>query len=185
MSVIKSVLHWQRLMCCSRICLPSRLSKTDQHQIQWGADDTIWAGENLLEPNPHWYGGDPGKIKAIQLVEQPGSETSFYSMKTGSLDYLFVDGDETIAETGGSIHYVSMPNLIYIGINDSRTLLSDVRFRQMLAAATDRDGLLETLITTAQETAVPFPASWEQLAPFDGGIRSVLIRYVFVGPARA
>ena len=94
------------------------------------------AGENLLEPNPHWYGGDTGKIKAIQLVEQPDRETSFYSMKTGSLDYLFVDGDETIAETGGSIHYVSMPNLIYIGINDSRTLLSDVRLdvykRQLL-----------------------------------------------------
>ena len=124
------------------------------------------AGENLLEPNPHWYGGDTGKIKAIQLVEQPDRETSFYSMKTGSLDYLFVDGDETIAETGGSIHYVSMPNLIYIGINDSRTLLSDVRFRQMLAAATDRDGLLETAYyDRAQETAVPFPASWEQLAP--------------------
>ena len=77
-----------------------------------------------------------------------------------------MDGDETIAETGGSIHYVSMPNLIYIGINDSRTLLSDVRFRQMLAAATDRDGLLGTAYyDRAQETAVPFPASWEQLAP--------------------
>ena len=120
--------------------------------------------ENLLEPNPHWYGGDTGKIEKIQLVQQPDRETSFYSMKTGSLDYLFVDEDETVAETGGSIHYVPMPNLIYIGINDSRTWLSDVRFRQMLAAAADRGGLLETsYYDRAQETSVPFPSSWEQL----------------------
>lgn len=57
-----------------------------------------------------------------------------------------------------------MPNLIYIGINDSRTWLSDVRFRQMLAAAVDRGGLLETsYYDRAQETSVPFPSSWEQM----------------------
>ncbi|MDD3194062.1 MAG: ABC transporter substrate-binding protein [Oscillospiraceae bacterium] len=126
------------------------------------------AGENRLEPNPYWYGGDTGKIQTIELVQQPDWETSFYSMKTGSLDYLFVDADETVAETGGSIYYVPMPNLIYIGINDSRARFSDVRFRQMLAATVDRGGLLEnSYYDRAQETAVPFPAAWGQLAALE------------------
>ena len=123
------------------------------------------AGENMLAENPYWYGKSMGKIEKIQLVQQPDQETSFYSMKTGSLDYLFVDEDETIAETGGSICYVPMPNLIYIGINDSRSRLSNARFRQMIAAAVDRVSLIETAYyDRAQETSVPFPSSWEQLS---------------------
>ena len=126
------------------------------------------AGENLLEPNPYWYGGDTGKITSIALVQQPDWETSFYSMKTGGLDYLFLESDETVAETGGSVHYVPMPNLLYIGINDGRARLSDARFRQMLAAAIDRGALLETAYyDRAEETSAPFPASWEQIVALD------------------
>ncbi len=46
------------------------------------------AEENLLEPNPIGMEGTRENRK-IQLVQQPDRETSFYSMKTGSLDYLF------------------------------------------------------------------------------------------------
>lgn len=122
------------------------------------------AEENLLERNEHWYRGNAGKIRRIRLMQQPDRETGFYSMKVGSLDYLFVDLDETIAETGGSIHYVPMPHLIYIGINDSRARFSDQRFRQMLAAAVDGGELLESsYYDRARQTSYPFPADWEAL----------------------
>lgn len=123
------------------------------------------SSENLLEINPYWYKENSGKIQKIRLVQQPDRETGFYSMKIGSVDNLFVDSDETIAETGGSIHYVPMPYLLYIGINDSRSRLSDQRFRQMLAAAVDQSSLLEnSYFDRAKETLFPFPSDWEQLA---------------------
>lgn len=128
------------------------------------------AEEELLERNKHWYKGDSGKIQRIRLVQQPDRETGFYSMKIGSLDYLFVDLDETVAETGGSIHYVPMPYLLYIGINDSRARFSDQRFRQMLAAAVDGGELLENAYyDRARQTSYPFPADWGELTGFAAG----------------
>lgn len=120
--------------------------------------------DKKLIPNPHWYGGDVGKIQSITLVQQPDRQTSLYSMRTGAVEYLFSETDETISESGGSVQYVPMPNLLYIGINDSAEFLSDVRFRQMLQAAMDRKSLLEnSYYDRVQMTSVPFPASWVQL----------------------
>ncbi len=122
------------------------------------------AKDKVLKPNRLWYGGDIGRIDKIVLVEQPDRETSFYSMKTGSLDYLFVEADEEITDGGGSVHYVDMPNLLYLGLNDSRSRLSDSRFRRLLEAAIDREELLGNVyFDRAQPTDLPFPASWEKL----------------------
>ncbi len=126
------------------------------------------AEENLLLANDNWYGGIPGKITSIRLIEQPDWETVFYSMKTGSLDYFFVEEDKTVPESGGSVHNVEMPNLIYLGVNDSRSMLSRSSFRRFISLSLDRDELLGSVYyDRAVAGDTPFPAGWERLTSLD------------------
>ena len=145
--------------------------KTGTAQSPVGCGRFYLAKDRVLKPNRLWYGGDIGKIDKITLVDQPDRETSFYSMKIGSLDYLFVDADEEITDGGGSVHYVEMPNLIYLGINDTRGRLSDSRFRRLLEAAIDREKILgEVYFDRATPTDLPFPAGWEKLSGREGNM---------------
>lgn len=122
--------------------------------------------EDTLVPNPLWYRYSAMQIQTIQLVPQPDRETSYYSMKVGALDYMYTEAAEAAVEAGNSVYYVPSANLIFIGINDQKAYLSQTAFRQFLARAIDRAGLVEqSYFDRAEVSATPFPQMVAHSAP--------------------
>lgn len=103
------------------------------------------SGENmLLTVNPLWFGTSKQGIKTISLINQLDSETFFYSLKLGTINYAYSDlsGNEVLS-LGISTQSVPLNNLIYLGINSTKKLLSDIRMRQVINSSLSRTQLAD------------------------------------------
>ncbi|MDY4190595.1 MAG: ABC transporter substrate-binding protein [Oscillospiraceae bacterium] len=125
--------------------------------------------EGQLVLNENWYGGGLQRIKTIQLISQPDKETLIYSLKVGTIDYIYSSlSENTDSAAGGSFQYVSLPNLIYLGMNRQNSLLAQPAFRQALEAAIDREDAVEnSYYERAQAAPAPFPSGWGALSGLD------------------
>lgn len=122
-----------------------------------GSGRYIRSGETL-SINPRWYGENNGAIKTIQLINQLDKDTLIYSLKLGTINYMYSDlsGNEATA-LGISTQTVPMNNLIYLGVNATRSGLSRAQMRHLLSLAIDRKGLAEEVYASrAQPAYTPF-----------------------------
>lgn len=121
---------------------------------------------NRLVLNEGWYGGGIQRIKTIHLISLPDKETLIYSLKVGTINYIYSDlSDTEAAGAGGGMQYVPLNNLVYLGINRSNGLLSQPAFRRALEAAIDRESVVEgSYYRRAEPASAPFQPRWKELA---------------------
>ncbi len=84
-------------------------------------------------------------IDIIRLVDAPDAEAVAHHVEVGATDIYFADpADGNIVRMSGHKTSLNMNNLVYIGINHKRGLLSDPALRHAISAAIDRTALCKT-----------------------------------------
>ncbi|WP_343252358.1 ABC transporter substrate-binding protein [Ligaoa zhengdingensis] len=128
------------------------------------------SGENLhLEQNPRWYGGTGGRIKTIELINQLDQDTLIYSLKLGTINYVYSDlADNETATIGSSTQLVPLNNLVYLGVNSTKAVLADARMRKVLDLCLDRAGLAESAYAArALPAYTPFQPNFSEVQALD------------------
>ncbi len=122
--------------------------------------------KNLLTVNP--YAGQTPVITTIKLVSVSDINAQVHALENGTIGYLFSD------LYGGNIPYttaatasVDIPYLIFLGVNDDKSVLTDA-VRQAISLAVDRDTLaIEGHSGYARSAAAPFHPLWSGLKEAD------------------
>ncbi|WP_312642738.1 ABC transporter substrate-binding protein [Hydrogenoanaerobacterium sp.] len=125
------------------------------------------SGENAkLTVNPNWYGDNKSQIKTIELVNQLDKDTLIYSLKLGTINYVYSDlsGNDALS-LGISTQRVPLNHLVYLGMNSTKKILSDVRMRKALNLCINRAELVgSTYASRAVEAHTPFNPQWAEVA---------------------
>ncbi|MEG0839147.1 MAG: ABC transporter substrate-binding protein [Hydrogenoanaerobacterium sp.] len=128
------------------------------------------SGESTqLVPNPLWFGQSNDKIKKIELINQLDKETLIYSLKLGTINYAYSDlsGNEALA-LGISTQAVPLNNLVYLGINSTSKLLSDIKMREAINVCLNRPQLAEGAYAARATAAyTPFNPAIPGIAALD------------------
>jgi peptide/nickel transport system substrate-binding protein len=106
-----------------------------------------------LEANPDYYRGAP-KLDGIVLYPQAEASSRTASLQTGEVDWAEVPAPDSLSSLeaeGFQIFMTDYPHAILIGYNQFREPLTDIRVRQALNYAADREGLA----TIISDTGVP------------------------------
>ncbi len=122
------------------------------------------AMENLLA-NDSWYGGKP-KIRKIRLINAPGEEALSHVIDIGAIDAYYTDLDDChILRMSGKRQNINLNNLVFIGVNLSDALLSDVNLRQAISAALSRKKICEdAYFTNALPATGVFSPVWKAVS---------------------
>lgn len=114
-----------------------------------------------LVVNGNWYGTNNSQIKEIELVNQIDKETLIYSLKLGIIDYVYSDlAENESSSLSGSTQSVPLNNMVYLGVNSTKRLLSSKNVRQAISLSLDRTGLVgETYGSRALPARAPFHPS--------------------------
>lgn len=97
-------------------------------------------GNYSLEGNEYYYKGKP-KNK-IKLNSIPDYEALEYLIRSSSISVYYSGFDATeMPELKGKTKSVTLTNLVYLGINHTRSVLGDKNIRKALSAAVDRSNI--------------------------------------------
>lgn len=97
-------------------------------------------GEYSLKGNEYYYGGKPKNT--IKLSNVPDYDALEYSIRSNSIDAYYSGFDaKEMPELKGKTGSVTLTNLVYLGINQSRSVLSDNNIRKALSASCDRTNI--------------------------------------------
>ena len=99
------------------------------------------AGSHTLVPNPgHWEQVE--NFSSIELVEVADIDALSYSIKIGTIDYMFSDLRGSWNKSlGNGYSSVQLSNLVYLGANNGRGLMVNAELRSLLSDAIDREAL--------------------------------------------
>lgn len=117
--------------------------------------------KTTLIANKKWHGGKLN-IKTIRLINAPDRESLSHAVEIGAIDIYYTDlSDGTILRMSGTRQDVNLNNLVYIGINHSRSLMQNSNMRQAISAAIDRTKICESAyFTNAVAATGIFNPSW-------------------------
>ncbi len=132
--------------------------------VEWKTGERI-----MLEANKEYYEGEPWiKRYAFRIV--PDTATQFLELKTGSIDmmgltpiqYAKQTGTKDFKENFNTFRYTSNA-YTYMGYNLQREIFKDVRVRQAIAYAIDRNEIIEgALLGMGKPTTGPYkPGTWQ------------------------
>lgn len=124
------------------------------------------SGEDVkLTLNPNWFDGNKSQIKTIELVNQLDKDTLIYSLKLGTINYVYSDlSSSEVLSLGISTQSVPLNHLIYLGINSTKKLISDARMRKALNLCINRAELVGgTYALRAAEAHTPFNPKWDEV----------------------
>lgn len=142
----------------------------------------------VFEPNPHWWGPKP-HFKRITIKTVENTATLEANLRSGDVDFiagvlgLSIDQGLAMAKEAAmqqKYDFAFPPGLLYeyIVLNLSNPLLQDVRVRQALLLATDRETLVKQLVDGK------FPVAHSWVNPLEPGFDANVTKYPF-DPARA
>lgn len=121
-----------------------------------------------LIPNPHCARSEPLNIGTINLFEVNDSDGLAYGLQIGNYHYWYNDlasGEYTRVNAGLSV--VPTNNLVYIGFNDQKSILTENAVRRAVSMLLDRDEISsQGFQGHALSSVVPFNPSW-------GGIKNI------------
>jgi peptide/nickel transport system substrate-binding protein len=108
--------------------------------VEWRKDQRM-----LLRRNDQYYIPGLPRLARVAFVPMPDATARTVSLRTGEIDLLLdVTGrDEKVLRPLQHLAVQSVPGTFweYVGINTTRKLLDDVRVRQAIAWAVDRDAI--------------------------------------------
>ncbi|MFQ5881641.1 MAG: ABC transporter substrate-binding protein [Candidatus Methylomirabilales bacterium] len=119
-----------------------------------------------VEAFPGYFGGRP-RIGHLRLRIIPDATIRFLELKKGTIDLLLGSLPPELiplveALPGVQVVRVPSSNYTYLGFNLRDPILSDLRVRQAIALAIDREGLIAHLLRgqAIQATGLLFPQHW-------------------------
>ncbi len=127
---------------------------------EWKTDQYI-----LLEANPDYFEGKPNIQRYVYRII-PDSSVQFLEMRNQSIDSISLTPDQfkaydAIFEHHQRYRYPSF-KYVYVGFNLKNPLFKDIRIRQALAYAIDRQTMVQGIVLgLGQPITGPFPVtSW-------------------------
>ncbi|MFT4181868.1 MAG: ABC transporter substrate-binding protein [Rhizobium sp.] len=113
--------------------------------VDWVPGDSI-----TLEANPDYWGGKPA-YDTITLRQIPENESRVLALETGEvgvINNLPSTSIPSLKDTPGvTVHTFPSTRIQYLGFNNETPLLSNVKVRQALNYAIDRDAIVNTILT--------------------------------------
>lgn len=120
--------------------------------------------DGTYEPNADFkvtayadYPGTPPKVQAITLVPYTDQSTSFNDLLAGNVDSIYPVPAQRLAEMEtnlpGKFAPSTIPNLNYLSLPTWNPQLQDVRVRQALSMAIDREALVSSILQGSAEPA--------------------------------
>jgi len=143
----------------------------------------------VLEANPDYWRADEGlpKLEGIRFIQIPDAGTKLTALRTGEVHWIDAVPPQDIAsleaESGITLGRVPGGDYHYFALNQNRAPFDDVRVRQALAMAINREEIAEAAqfgAATANQTAIPASneAWYLDYAPYDAadidGARALL-----------
>lgn len=134
----------------------------------------------VLERNPDYWRADEGlpKLDGVRFIQMPEASTKLTALRTGEVHWIDAvppqDIESLSAEAGVTVGRVPGGDYHYFALNQNRTPFDDVRVRQAIATAINREEITEAAqfgAATANQTAIPASnAAWyHSYAPFGQG----------------
>lgn len=122
----------------------------------------------ILSRNDIYY-GKKGSVETVRLSHAVDSDSLQFGMSSGEFDLLFTDlSDSTLSAVSAPSKQVHLSNLVYIGINGSRGLLSQPEFRHAMSLALNRAEIVLTAYGgKAQAAMYPFHPDFYRLENLD------------------
>ena len=124
--------------------------------------DVVKGSHVVLEPNPTWYGREPGFDRIlVRVIENTAALEA--NLLSGAIDMvageLGLTLDQAIAfekRQGRNYNVIYKPGLIYehIDLNLDNPILQDLRVRQALILALDRESISQQLFDGRQPVAI-------------------------------
>lgn len=108
--------------------------------------------------NESWYETNKSQIKTIDLINQLDKETLIYSLKLGTINYVYSDlAENESSSLGNSTQTVPLNNMVYLGVNSTKRILASEKMRQALSLAINRNALVnQTYASRAEPARAPF-----------------------------
>ncbi|WP_394938489.1 ABC transporter substrate-binding protein [Psychromicrobium sp. YIM B11713] len=103
-------------------------------------------GTVTLVQNPEYW-GDKGQIQTIHFVTYTQSQARLRALLTGKIDgYDFVTKDnfDALIKNGQQVQQRDPFSVMYLGINQQIPVLADLKVRQAIAKAIDKDALIRS-----------------------------------------
>lgn len=109
----------------------------------------------------HINGSD--SIKSIMLIDAPDPEVTKFNLESGNISVYNTDlSDGTMPPMLGTIELSPLNNLVFLGVNVNRGILSDVKMRYAISYAIDRTTLCtEAYYTYALPAQGLFSPLWQ------------------------
>lgn len=129
-----------------------------------------------LIPNPHCARSEALNIGTISLYEVNDSDGLAYGLQIGNYHYWYNDlssGEYTRVNAGLSV--VPTNNLVYLGLNDQKSILTENAVRLAVSMLLDRDEISsQGFQGHAVSSVVPFNPSWSAMKniPLSGKTRA-------------
>ncbi len=134
----------------------------------------------VLEKNPDYWRASEGlpKLDGIRFVQIPEAGTKLTALRTGEVHWIDAvppqDIESLAGEDGITVGRVPGGDYHYFALNQNRTPFDDVRVRQAIATAINREEIAEAAqfgAATANQTAIPASnAAWYyDYAPYGSG----------------
>ena len=118
----------------------------------------------VLEANENWWGGNIN-IKQIKTVDVQSNNSAIQAVSDKRISFLyqdFSDGNYRVLGTG--MMPVQLNNIVYLGINSSNRLLSNVNIRTALAYGIDTGAIAsDEFKGYALAASTPFNPAWKTL----------------------
>lgn len=90
----------------------------------------------------HRYYGEVENVGTIQLVESSDTETQSYGVMSKDIDLMYSDLQSELTLGLGTGHrQVQLSNLLFLGVNSSRSFLSNPQVRVALSSLLNRDDI--------------------------------------------
>ncbi|SDO09354.1 ABC transporter substrate-binding protein [Acetanaerobacterium elongatum] len=120
------------------------------------------AGEITLSVNEYWHGSPVKTLKTLLLTPFNYGDSLINSLKMGKINFAFSDLSQAQSSTnmGSNPVQISLTNMVYLGINNTRGVTQTASFRKAISLAINREGLAsEAFFSRAVPSAVPFNPS--------------------------
>lgn len=130
--------------------IPAHVEQLSSHPVGSGAykfDSSTTTKQMNLVDNPDYYKGAPN-VPLIEVLFTPDPESDLYSFDQGIIDVVstdVIDWEKYGKNKKSIIHEHTTGYYDYIGLNFNKSVLQDIRIRQALLYATNREYILEKI----------------------------------------